>query len=350
MLSFTLALSLLVGEPTGLEQSIDTLLRPAVEKEEALGVVVGVRIGEEVVVRGFGRVHRDREGVPDGDTVFEIGSVSKVFTGLLLADAIERGRATVDDPITAHVPEGVVVCADEAPAALRHLATHTSGFPRMPSNWRPTSLANPYVDYSPALLHTYLEDFVLESDPGASYAYSNLGAGLLGQLMAHAHGAAGYEEALRDRIFEPLGLDDTTVRMTDRLRPRFADAATAGGGRAEPWDFDALAGCGAIRSTVNDLLKFGAAQVAPETTPLEKSLRRSHEKLYAGPPAVAYGWHFADADETLWHNGQTGGYHGWLSFDAERGVVVAILSNGGAGARIDAAGMKLMAAARNGSR
>ncbi len=343
---FALAVAPVVEGPeerSDLESTIADLAAPMVE-EQALGLVFGVRTPSERVVRGFGRVAFDDERIPDGDTVFEIGSVTKVFTGLLLADAVERGRAALDDPIERHLPEGVDVCDDEGPVTLRHLVTHTSGLPRMPENFAPRSLAEPYVDYDAAALHAYLADFVLESEPGTAYAYSNLGSGLLGGLMARAHGAAGYEEALRERIFVPLGLEDTTITLDERLGARFADAAVSSTKAAHAWEFDALAGCGAIRSTVNDLLRFGEAQLDADG-PLAASIARSHERLFDGRPPVAYGWHLSAGGRTLWHNGQTGGYHGWLSVNLDTGVVVAALSNGGAGNRVDAAAQQVAAAA-----
>ncbi|MFG0316049.1 MAG: serine hydrolase domain-containing protein [Planctomycetota bacterium JB042] len=330
-------------ERSDLESTIDSLAAPLLE-EQALGLVLGVRTPQARVVRGFGRVAFDDQRVPDGDTVFEIGSVTKVFTGLLLADAIERGRASLDDPIERHVPEGVDVCDDEGPVTLRHLVTHTSGLPRMPENFVPRSLAEPYADYDAAALHAYLADFVLENEPGSTYAYSNLGSGLLGELMGRAHGAAGYEEALRERIFVPLGLEDTTITLDERLGARFADAAVSNTEAAHAWEFDALAGCGAIRSTVNDLLRFGEAQLETEG-PLAASIARSHERLFDGRPPVAYGWHLSADGKSIWHNGQTGGFHGWLSVNLETGVVVAALSNGGAGHRVDGVAQQVAAAA-----
>ena len=341
----SLLLALCLAAPADLTAAIDALGAKAVEKE-ALGLAVAVRTPDATVVRGFGKVRFYDDAVPDGDTVFEIGSISKVFTGVLLADAVERGVMKLDDPITRHVPKGVAVCADEAPILLRHLTTHTSGLPRMPSNFAPATMEDPYVDYGDPLLYGFLGDFVLESDPGDLYAYSNLAVGLLGQLVARANGQPSYEAALRARILEPLALADTTVKVTDELRPRFAAAAGPGHRPVKPWEFDALVGCGGIRGTVNDLIRFGVANLEPDDSPIGAALRRSHEVLHEGPPKVAYGWHLADGGRLLWHNGQTGGYHGWLSVDRAAGVVVAILSNGHAGSRIDKAGLELSKLAR----
>ena len=341
----TILFMILLVASSDVDAAIERLGAGAVERD-ALGLSIAVRTPDRTVVRGFGRVRFDGDGAPDGDTIYEIGSISKVFTGLLLATAIERGVAGIDDPILRHVPDGVSVCDDEAPILLRHLTTHTSGLVRVPPNMMPSSMNDPYADYSDELLHEFLADFVLESDPGDQYAYSNLAVGLLGNLMARAHGDASYEAALRARIFTPLELSDTTVKMTDRLDERFAAAAGPNHHEAHPWEFDALAGCGSIRASVNELIKFGEANLSPDSTPIAAALRRSHEPLFGGPPKVAYGWHFADDERILWHNGQTGGYHGWLSVDRAAGVVVAILSNGHAGTRIDQAGIEITKLAR----
>src|SRR5208283_4407870 len=117
----------------------------------------------------------------DGDTVFEIGSITKVFTALLLADMAQRGEVALTDPVSKYLPKGVKMPGRNGHAImLQDLATHTSGLPRLPSNMKPKDFMNPYADYTPELLYQFLSSYELPRDPGSKWEYSNLGAGLLG--------------------------------------------------------------------------------------------------------------------------------------------------------------------------
>jgi len=327
-----------------LRARIDEAAWPLIDDGAALGLVVGVLDGDRALVRGFGRVSFEDDRVPDGDTVYEIGSISKTFTGLLLADAVERGLAAPEDPIARHLPADFVLPADEPPVRLSQLASHTSGLPRLPDNFDGSNPTNPYAAYGQKELYDYLADYVLNGTPGETYAYSNLAAGLLGHLMVRANGAASYDDLLIERICTPLNLADTRVGPTPSMYGRLAAPALSAKVPGHAWDFSILEGCGAIHSTVNDLLKFAAAQMNPEGGPLADALRRSRTILFEtqGPgPKVAHGWHLAPGAEIYYHNGQTGGFHSFLAFDPARRRAVCVLSSS-ASNRTDALGDRLM--------
>src|SRR5688572_2296852 len=148
------------------------------------GIVVGLvdATGRRVVGRGVFDVQDPRR--VDGDTVFELGSISKVFTALLLAISVERGEVALDDPLQKHLPVGTTVPSREGrPITLRDLATHTSGLPRVPKNLVPADPEDPYANYSLEMLYAYLASAELESKPGSAYAYSNLGMALLARAL-----------------------------------------------------------------------------------------------------------------------------------------------------------------------
>ncbi|MFW5652550.1 MAG: serine hydrolase domain-containing protein, partial [Planctomycetota bacterium] len=274
-------------------------------------MVVGVYEGGERYVLGFGSLPTtaadaadDRPSsnatAPDGQTIFEIGSITKAFTGILLADAVMRGDVQLDDPIGPLLPQDVRAgMGDLAQITLEQLATHRSSLPRLPANLRPDDPLDPYAAYSVKRLHTWLAQGVMLPPPGERYAYSNLGAGLLGHLLARyaalqraridldgiddggdndpndpAQGEADqrqqFEEAiggtasldrlLRDRITNPLSMRDTTFILNDEQRDRLAPPH-AFGRRSKNWDLASLGGAGGIRSTVDDMLQFIAANV-----------------------------------------------------------------------------------------
>ena len=275
----------------------------------------------------IGRVNDDRPRVPDRNTLFEIGSVSKTFTALLLADMVERGEVSLDDPVQKYLPADVPTTSrDGRPITLLQLATHTSGLPRMPSNFTPTDIANPYADYDEQNLYEYFRKARRLREPGGKPAYSNLGMGLLGHALALAAGKP-YEQLIEERICQPLGMTRTRITLDDVLRADLAQAHDGDGAAVKPWDLNVLAGAGGIRSDAFDMLAYAAAQMALVDTPLKKAIALSHEprvKSGSGDGAVALAWHILPDGRTIMHNGQTGGYHSIVALrpDLKLGVVV----------------------------
>lgn len=327
-----------------LAAKVDSLCQPLIAAEIAVGFVVGVIDGETTLVRGYGRLAPGRDGAPDGDTIYEIGSISKVFTALLLADAVERGEVSLDDPVRRFLPESVTMPAvADQPVLLWHLATHSSGLPRMPPDFAPAEPRDPYADFDAAKLYASLAAIEVKRAPEAAYEYSNLAAGLLGHVLVLAARADSYEALLQQRICRPLGLESTRVVLDESLRARLAPPHDGDGGMNASWGFDALAGAGGIRSTVHDLLRFMRAQLDPAGTPLAAAIGRSQEKRSTakGGPAMALGWHFAADGFTLWHNGQTGGYHGFVGLAPSKGKAVCLLTNSATG-EVDAVAERVL--------
>lgn len=316
------------GQPPDLSAELDRFCTPLVAAGLANAFVAGVIDGETTLVRGYGALDHGAARAPDGDTLFEIGSISKVFTGLLLADAVQRGAAALDDPVQKLLPEGVTVPKwEETPVLLWHLATHTSGLPRLP-DMKGSDPQDPYAHFTPERLGAVLARLRVRREPGAEYEYSNLGAGLLGHALAVHQGLPDYDALLRERIAGPLQMADTHVVLDPARAARQAPPHDADGEPAHTWQLAALAGAGGIRSTVHDLLRFLRVQISPEG-PLGDAVRLSQQKRHEGARglAMALGWHFARDGRTLWHNGQTGGYHGYLAVAPATRRAVCILAN-----------------------
>jgi D-alanyl-D-alanine-carboxypeptidase/D-alanyl-D-alanine-endopeptidase len=251
---------------------------------------------------------------------------------------------SLDDPAQKYLPEGVTMPQFEGQEiTLEQLATHTSGLPRMPDNFAPADPRNPYADYDEKLLYEFLNGHTLARAPGSQYEYSNLAMGLLGHLLvrqAAAGGADGlptsaaYQSLLRERIAEPLGMPDTVIALSDEQRQRLAPGHDADGAPYPNWDLNVLAGAGAIRSTVDDLLKFLAANLDPPEGALGEAMRLSHEprhEIAPGAGQMALGWLIAGDGFSRLHSGQTGGYHSTLVFDPRSQVGVVVLANSACG-------------------
>jgi D-alanyl-D-alanine-carboxypeptidase/D-alanyl-D-alanine-endopeptidase len=301
------------------------------ETKKAVGIVVGTIDQNGRHVTGYGKIAKDRNQVPDGDTVYEIGSITKVFSSLLLADMVERGEVKLDDPVSKYLPKTVKMPSRNGrEITLLDISEQRSGLPRMPSNFKPADPANPYVDYGPAQLYAFLSGYTLTRDPGEKYEYSNLAVGLLGHVLSLRSGMS-YEELVRKRVLEPLGMTSTSITLSADQKKRLASGYDAALKPVKNWDLDALAGAGAIRSTANDMLKFLAANLELTDTPLKPAMRRMRSvRKDAGSPNVdiGMGWHiFKQYGDIFWHNGGTAGYRSFAGFDPAKKTGVVVLCN-----------------------
>jgi len=349
LLSVTALLGLVVVAPQApaVEQQIDQLAGYLIDEVGVVGLVIGTVAEGESEVRGYGRVAKDGDAVPDGRTVYEIGSITKTFTGILLARAVEEGEVDLAAQAREYLPEEAVLPTwEDEQVQLVHLATHTSGFPRMPVDIQPVDPRNPYADYDVSHLHASLARTLLAERPGAVYAYSNLGVGLLGHILERASGDE-FERLVRARITAPLGMSDTAVVLGEDLRPRLAPGYRPGGRPQKNWDFDVLAAAGALRSTADDMLIYARANLRPDATSIATSLRDSHalHHRFAGGGGVGLGWHWTNDGRILWHNGETAGYKCILLLHPRDELAVVVLANTPSD-RIDSLGHRVLALLR----
>ncbi|WP_431683357.1 serine hydrolase domain-containing protein [Kitasatospora sp. KL5] len=308
--------------------------------EGQVGVVV-VGIADGVVeIRGSGRAGGAAGGRPGADTLFEIGSVTKVFTSLALARAAVDGRVALDEPLADVLPAGSTVPGrGGSRITLQHLAMHTSGLPRLPKGMALKALLRPHaVDpYARCTAGTLLGGLArtkLKSEPGRTFRYSNLGAGLLGLALAHRAGT-DYEQLVRQEVCAPLGLADTVVTVDAERARRLAQGHDPRRRPAAPWNLAALAGAGALRSTAADIAAFLQAQLgaAPDGTAEAIALTRRPEHRTSPFSWVHLGWmahrlHPRHGGHLqVWHNGRTGGFASFAGFDPETGVAVGVLGN-----------------------
>ena len=328
------------AEPLSLRERVGLRVEPRITRRDAIGIVVGIWRDGKTDVFGFGRpsLAPGRDAPPDGRTLFEIGSVTKVFTGIALADMAREGLVRADDPVARYLPLGARVPDREGRAiTLRSLSQHTSGLARItPKVFARSAVGrDPYAESTEADLLSYLAESRLRTTPGSTYAYSNTGAGLLGQALSRRSGVS-YEELIESRICRPLGLADTKVTLTDRDRARLADPYLRGGKPAKPWEFGVFAGAGAIKSTADDMLKFARASLGdvPSSTPEHLRVAMLDARVpgpKAGGPStrIGLGWHIdkGPSGELDWHNGGTGGFRSFLAIDAARRFALVVLAN-----------------------
>jgi CubicO group peptidase (beta-lactamase class C family) len=317
------------------------------EFHQSVGIVVGTIGPEGRKVVTYGSLEKGDSRVLNGDTVFEIGSVTKVFTSLLLSDMVQRGQVALTDPVSKYLPATVKMPQrDGKQITLQDLATHTSGLPRLPGNLKPKDFANPYADYTVAQMYEFLSSYELPRDIGSKYEYSNLGGGLLGHVLALRAGM-DYEALLRARITGPLDMKNTGIALTPEMKAHLAPGHDGKMKTVANWDLPTLAGAGALRSTANDLLTFVAANLGYQKTPLAPAMAAMLDvRKPTGIPGVevALAWHVSttQGSSLIWHNGGTGGYRTFIGFDPKTKIGVVALSNASTGAGVDDIGMHLL--------
>jgi CubicO group peptidase (beta-lactamase class C family) len=328
--------SIAVAQHFPSDADLTALIQSRVEEDRAVGIVLGVIEADGTMrVVSFGDAGPDARPL-GANSVFEIGSITKVFTGILLADMVARGEVALTDPVSTYLPDGATVPSRAGrEITLLDLATHHSGLPRLPGNISPADPANPYADYTVEQMYEFLSGHELRRDIGSQYEYSNFAVGLLGHVLARV-GGGSFEDVVRGRILEPLGMNMTGITLTEEMRKWMAAGHDQQGNVVPLWDLPTLAGAGALRSDIGDMLTFLAANTGPPESQLERSMRDSHEvrKVVNAELGIGLNWHVQTVgeDAIIWHNGGTGGFRSFIGFDPASGVGAIVLTNSGHGA------------------
>jgi serine-type D-Ala-D-Ala carboxypeptidase/endopeptidase len=264
------------------------------------------------------------------EQLFEIGSITKVFTGLLLAQAVEKGDLSLDDSL-GKLLAGTVNFQSSATAAisLRQLITHSACLPRSAPG-QPESLdaADPYASLTRREMWDALSSFKLESPSPCAAAYSNFGLALVGELLSHHH-SKPWADLVSERITTPLGMKDT-VQVLGNKAPRFAQGYN-NQAKVAGWEFKAMAGAGALRSTVSDMLIFSRAMMAGSAGPLGPASQRMREPLGRFQTSqIGYALFIRGPQNkrSYMHDGLTGGYRAqWIISPSTQEAVIALASN-----------------------
>lgn len=321
-----LALIALAAPVSALDE-IGEQLNEAVAEGQVLSAAAASWRGGERRTHFAGTLSLDGEVAPDGETRYAIGSISKAFTNLLLAERVARGELRYDTQLIE------LLGADFEPAnpavgqiTLQKLATHTSGLPRLPANLDVQSAPqDPYAAYGEVELIRGIATTRDGQRLGDHYAYSNFGVGLLGWLLGQS-GGTRYPEALRAEILRPLRLPETGFQSGDN-----AAAAFTGGEEVPSWTFDALAGAGALWSSVDDLVRLAEVLLGARPNPLRHSLQGDFEPVVeAGAFEVTRVWHVAETPfgPVFWHNGGTAGHRSFFGFRPSTGDALVMLVAG----------------------
>jgi len=340
--------SLFAGLANAQDATVEARIRPILqerlEAEKTVGIAVGFINDRVMTVVALGETAAENGRAVDGDTIFELGSITKAYTGTLLADMANRGELKFDENLRALLAHQKTPERNGKFISLQMLAQHTSGLPRLPENFAPKDSRDPYADYSEKMMFDFLKNYKLTRDPGEKSEYSNYGSGLLGQLLG-ARVKKPYEDLLRERFFAPLKMDATYVRLPAELKPRFTNGHDELLRTTMHWDMSVFSAAGALRSSVNDQLKWLDACLGNGPPRIVEAIQAATvPRVPAGVPSVevALGWHVTKANggEIIWHNGGTGGFRTFLGYVPSRKIGVVVLSNATNG--VDDIGMHLL--------
>jgi D-alanyl-D-alanine-carboxypeptidase/D-alanyl-D-alanine-endopeptidase len=329
------------------DEAIADLVRPYVEKRQARGIVVGlIEPDGKRRVLTFGEAGEGARPLAES-SVFEIGSITKTFTGTVLADMVRRGEVKLDDPIAKYLPAEVrVPSRNGRQITLLDLATHTSGLPRLPTGYEPADPDNPYAQFGPEQLYAFLSCYELEREPGAKFEYSNLGMGLLGHALARAAGADSFQTLVTDRVLRPLGMSMTAYGRAGTLAPWMTRGHNQQGEVAPYFDVAVLAGGGGLNSNVTDLMTYLEANTGEPTSPLERAMRDAHRGHHIPRPGmqVGLGWMTMTRGplNLVGLSGGTAGYSSFIAFDPGTRAGVVVLANSGGFEYADRIGRELL--------
>jgi len=317
------------GEEFVLSDSVKAVIRDNVNNGKHQSLFVGIIDENDVEYYYYGDTAKGENPI-DENTLFEIGSVTKVFTTMILADMVEKGEVNLNDPIEKFLPEDVSTPSKNGRTiTLFDLATHSSGLPRMPDGFPITDMDEQF-QYDREEMYDSLSKVELSREIGSQYEYSNFGFSLLGHILSLQAGQS-YEELLQERVLDKFGMDSTCVKQCDDLRDRFANPHFLGFAANELNLSEDMVGAGEIRSSGKDMLSFLSYVMGLEDSDLRSSfeLTQKVNRKIDDTLSIGLAWHMLQKDDRMivWHNGATNGFASFVGFDPESNQGVVVLTN-----------------------
>lgn len=322
-----------------IKERIDKLLRyeVAIDFDKTPNLTIGVIVKDSTYTFHYGKTEKGKPTkTANNQTIFEIGSVTKVFTATILAQAVSEGKLKLTDTVERFLPKGYTLPTfNGQPILFRDLATHTAGLPKYPYNIgnKEDEFNNVYKNYTDADEQQFLSSYRLRNAPFQTYNYSHLGYDILAQALINLYQAPSYEALIQQKITAPLRLNDTRVSLDSMQRQRLTQGHNMIGEPVQSWQFNSFEGSLGLKSTVVDMLTWLRAQFdTPNNTQTPFLLARTplHKTDKTGVQS-GLGWHCIKLmkrfPNVIVHSGTTDGFRCYTAFVPETRTAVVVLAN-----------------------
>ncbi|WP_207421040.1 serine hydrolase domain-containing protein [Desertivirga brevis] len=310
---------------------VHSIVKSYAEKKSTAGLSIGIIKDDQIWQYGYGEIIKGLKTIPNGNTVFEIGSITKTFTALMLMDLLYKVKVELDEPVNNLLPSNIpLLMKNGRKVTIKHLLNHTSGLPRLPEGFEKDSdPSNPYVNYDSTSVYEALKNVKLKSQPGEKFEYSNFGMAVAGLIIERTSGRS-YADYLAGNICKPLDLHRTKAgnNFDENLAKGYTDK-----GRETPyWKLTGYAGAGTIYSSTDDLLRYARAIMNPEKSTISSLLKDLKEVTFSDSEVkVTKAWFLIDVNgkECLVHDGGTGGFRSFIYLVPSNNLALVILGNNG---------------------
>lgn len=314
---------------TSLDSTIDKMVVDFMQSPQNCGLSIGIIKDSLCYFYNYGETKRNNKTLPDKNTIFEIGSISKTFCGIVLAYAVKEGKINLEDDIRMYLPGKYPdLETNKQYIQVKHLANHTSGLPRLPDNIKDQpefNLLDPYKNYTKQMAFEYLKTVKLTHEPGQLCEYSNFGMGLLGMILEKIYNKP-FEEIIKEKICIPNNMNSTAVTLNLEQLKQFTDGFNYAGVLTPHWNFADLVAAGGLKSSTNDMISYLRYNLNEK----DEAIKLSHQSTYNNGSNVALAWHIIKTklgNQLIWHNGGTFGYSSFCGFIKEKNCAVVVLSN-----------------------
>ncbi|MEO6230946.1 MAG: serine hydrolase domain-containing protein [Ferruginibacter sp.] len=313
-----------------LSEAIDNIVTPYTVLGADVGVIVGTVKDGKATIYSYGEKKPGSHEKITAQSVLEIASLTKTYTALALAAMCKNGELNLDDPIENYLPGTVKVPSfNGKKITLRHLANHTSGLPRLPDNIDKEAY-NPYKGYTKEKMYEFLNGYSLTREPGSEWEYSNVGFGLLGEILSLKN-SSNYETMITDRVLQPLGMTHTTVSFTAGQLLNLVQGYN-GNKQVESWSQyqqNIFQGTGSLTSSMEDQLIFLQANMGLIHSSLDSAILLSHQSSTNNPDDIGLAWNKKTMDNLhiIHKNGGNGGYGSFMGFDKMQKIGVVVMVN-----------------------
>ncbi|MFN8251536.1 MAG: serine hydrolase domain-containing protein [Ferruginibacter sp.] len=328
---------------TDQDKKLDEFIQRFMFESQAVGLSMGVLKDGKPFFYNYGETVKGNKQLPTNKNLYEIGSVTKTFTGILLAKAVTEGKIKLSDPVNLYLPKDAAwLVSGNDTARIVHLSNHTSGILPLPDNFDMTNMENPYKDYGEDKLLAYLKTAQLQRRPGEKFEYCNLGVGMLGYILSKIY-KMPYEAMVTTFITSKAGMHDTREFLQRQDSALMVQGYNDAVQKQGPWDFKVLTAAGSLRSNTADMLKYAMLNLHSNDTALQKAITLSHQVTYdAGKQKVGLNWFVQNWGwgDIYFHGGATGGYRSFFAVNPATKNAVVLLCN--TFVNVDEAGVKLL--------